>query len=102
MISLFDNAIKHGYEESEIKVRLYLEKNNINLEVINRGDEIKLEDRIKIFERFYRVDKARNRSDGRYGLGLAIAKNIALAHNGNITVDCKNGYTTFKVIFKQN
>ncbi len=99
---LIDNAIKHGYEDSEVKVRLYSEKNNINLEVVNRGDEIKPEDRAKIFERFYRVDKARNRNDGRYGLGLAIAKNIALAHRGNITVDCKDGYTTFKVIFKQN
>lgn len=99
---LIDNAIKHGYEDSEIKVRLYLEKNNINLEVINRGDAIDSEDRIKIFERFYRVDKARNRSDGRYGLGLAIAKNIVEAHNGNITVECNDGYTTFKVIFKRN
>ena len=99
---LIDNAIKHGYEDSEIKVRLYLEKNNINLEVINRGDAIDSEDKIKIFERFYRVDKARNRSDGRYGLGLAIAKNIVEAHNGNITVECNDGYTTFKVIFKRN
>lgn len=99
---LIDNAIKHGYEDSEIKVRLYLEKNNINLEVINRGDAIDSEDKIKILERFYRVDKARNRSDGRYGLGLAIAKNIVEAHNGNITVECNDGYTTFKVIFKRN
>lgn len=99
---LLDNAIKHSYDNSKIVVKLYKQKNDINLEVINRGDPIPLEDKNKIFERFYRVDKSRNRNEGRYGLGLAIAKNIIENHNGKITVDCKNGYTTFKVIFKQN
>lgn len=99
---LLDNAIKHGYKKSNITVKLYKEKNTIILEVINRGDSIAIEDRKKIFERFYRVDESRNRSEGRYGLGLSIAKNIVLNHNGSIMVDCKNGYTIFKIIFKQN
>lgn len=53
----------------------------------------------KIFERFYRIDKSRNRKEKRYGLGLAIAKSIVNQHKGKIDVNCKDGYTTFKVIF---
>lgn len=98
---LLDNAIKHSLEESKITVNLYSEKNNIILEVKNRGESIPKEDQGKIFDRFYRVDESRNRNDNRYGLGLAIAKNIVTSHNGKISVSCKNGYTTFKVIFKQ-
>ena len=47
-----------------------------------------------------RVDKSRNRKEGRYGLGLAIAKNIVLNHNGSITASSNLGVTTFKVKFK--
>lgn len=99
---LLDNAIKHGKKKSIITVSLFKEKNNIVLSVQNEGEEIPVLERKKIFERFYRVDKARNRDENRYGLGLSIAKNIVNNHNGNILVDCKNGYTTFTVIFKQN
>lgn len=98
---LLDNAIKHSLEESKITVNLYSEKNNIILEVKNKGESIPKEDQGKIFDRFYRVDESRNRNDNRYGLGLAIAKNIVTSHDGKISVSCKNGYTTFKVIFKQ-
>ena len=77
------------------------DKNNIILEVKNKGKEITKEDQEKISDRFYHVDESRNRSDNRYGLGLSIAKNIVTSHNGKIFVNCKNGYTTFKVIFKQ-
>ena len=98
---LLDNAIKHSTKNSKITVNLYKDKNNIILEIKNKGKEITKEDQEKIFDRFYRVDESRNRSDNRYGLGLSIAKNIVISHNGKIFVNCKNGYTTFKVIFKQ-
>ena len=98
---LLDNAIKHSTKNSKITVNLYKDKNNIILEIKNKGKEITKEDQEKIFDRFYRVDESRNRSDNRYGLGLSIAKNIVISHNGKISVNCKNGYTTFKVIFKQ-
>ncbi|MGN1379714.1 MAG: sensor histidine kinase [Bacilli bacterium] len=97
---LIDNAIKHAYKNSKIEIRLYKDKNSIFLKIKNRGDEIPEEERKKIFERFYRIDKARNRNENRYGLGLAIAKNIVNNHNGVILVDCKNGYTTFICEFK--
>lgn len=97
---LIDNAIKHSSSKGEIKVNLKKEKGNIILTVINKGKEIPKEEQEKIFERFYRVDESRNRNENRYGLGLAIAKNIVTNHNGKISVISENGYTTFKIILK--
>ena len=99
---LLDNAIKHSEKEGEIKVELQKEKNEINLKVTNKGKEIPKEMQEKIFERFYRADESRNRNSNRYGLGLAIAKNIVTNHNGKIEVQSLNGYTTFTVKFKKN
>lgn len=97
---LIDNAIKHCDSKGKIIINLKKEKGNIVLDVTNTGKEIPKESREKIFERFYRVDESRNRNDNRYGLGLAIAKNIVTNHDGTIQVNCDNGYTTFKVIIK--
>ena len=77
---------------------MHKNKNNINIEITNTGDEIKNEDKEKIFERFYRVDKSRNRSENRYGLGLAIAKSIVNNHNGTIEASSNNNKTVFKII----
>ena len=98
---LIDNAIKHSYKNSTINISLKSNGNYIVLLVKNKGDNISSEDRNKIFERFYRVDKSRNRNNNRYGLGLAIAKNIVLNHNGEINVESDNHITTFKVVFKK-
>lgn len=97
---LIDNAIKHGKKNTKIKVELLTEKENIIIKVINHGEEIPKEECEKIFERFYRLDKSRNRSAGRFGLGLAIAKNIVTNHNGKILAYSKDGITTFKINFK--
>ena len=69
--------------------------------VENEGETIPKVEEEKIFERFYRVDKARNRKDNRYGLGLAIAKNIVLLHKGKIKASSMDGITTFQVTFKK-
>ena len=95
---LIENAIMHTKENGKIVVELNKEKGTTVLQVSNEGEEIPKEEREKIFERFYRVDKSRNRKEKRYGLGLAIAKSIVVeGYNGKIGVDCKDGITTFKV-----
>ena len=72
---LIDNAIKHTDKDKNIYINLKEIKNEIQLEVINEGEPIPEEEREKIFERFYRVDKSRNRSEKRYGLGLSKTTN---------------------------
>ena len=72
-------------------------ENEIVLQVKNTGEPIPEAEREKIFERFYRIDKSRNRSEKRYGLGLAIAKSTVEKYNGKIEVICKDGVTNFKV-----
>ena len=98
---ILDNAIKHSFKESTIKVNLNKDKNNINIEITNTGDPIKPGDEEKIFERFYRGDKSRNRESNTYGLGLAIAKNIVTNHNGTIKAYSKDNLTTFKINIKK-
>ena len=95
--TLIDNAIKHAETEGNVTIELSKEKNEIILQVKNEGDPIPEGEREKIFERFYRIDKSRNRSEKRYGLGLAIAKSTVEKYNGKIEVICKDGVTNFKV-----
>lgn len=97
---LLDNAIKHSNKEGKVEVILK-ETNNIELTVSNLGDPIPSGEEERIFDRFYRVDKSRNRNENRYGLGLSIAKNIVNIHNGTIKASSKGGVTTFKINFKK-
>ena len=94
---ILDNAIKHTEENGKIIVNTVKEKNNIKIEIKNQGEPIPEGEREKIFERFYRVDKARNRNEKRYGLGLSIAKGIIEKYNGNIYATSKDGFTSFIV-----
>lgn len=95
--TLIENAIMHTKENGKIYIELNKEKNNTIIQVKNEGEPIPEAEREKIFERFYRVDKSRNRKEKRYGLGLAIAKSIVEQYNGKIEVQCSDGITTFKV-----
>ena len=94
---LVDNAIKHTKENNKIIVNAMKEKSNVKIEVKNQGDPIPEDEREKIFERFYRIDKARNRNEKRYGLGLSIAKGIVEKYNGDIYAISKDGFTSFIV-----
>ena len=94
---LLDNAIRHSKGGGEVWLTLTKEHGFAKLSVINKGDEIPEEQRTKIFERFYRVDTARNGEDKHYGLGLAIAKAITTTHKGNIAVHCFDGFVEFRV-----
>ncbi len=95
---LTDNAIKHCYYGGRVLVNILQYKNKCHISVSNTGEPIPDELKSKIFERFFRSDESRNREENRYGLGLAIAKQIIDNHNGTILVNCENGYTTFEVV----
>lgn len=94
---LLDNAIKHTSEKGDVFCKLIKENNFAKISVINKGDEIPKEHRKKLFERFYRVDDARNSESNHYGLGLAIAKAIVDSHKGKIEVLCYDGLVEFQV-----
>lgn len=97
---LVDNAIVHSEGNANIIVSLKHDiKDKIKLSVSNtNGEDIPKGYEERLFERFFRVDKARNRSNGSHGLGLNIAKSIVNNHNGSITVTSTNDHmVTFTV-----
>lgn len=96
---LLDNAVKHSDSGETVSLALKKQRGRPELTVTNRGDGIPAGEEEKIFERFYRSDSARDRSEGRFGLGLAIARNIVRAHRGTITAASSEGLTTFTVRF---
>ena len=97
---LLDNALKHADKRSTIEVELKSEGNNIILRVNDTGDVIPKGEEEKIFERFYRLDKSISRKNNRYGLVLAIAKNIVVNHKGRIRAKSNGNETVFEVWFK--
>ncbi|HHX87538.1 MAG TPA: cell wall metabolism sensor histidine kinase WalK, partial [Firmicutes bacterium] len=89
--NLMDNAIKHTAPGGWIRVSITLEGSGVIIKVEDTGCGIPDEDLPYIFERFYRVDRARSRSGGGTGLGLAIAKEVVEAHGGRIWVETSTG-----------
>ena len=86
VVILLDNAVKYSGEGGAVTVRLDKIQDRLRLTVHNTGPAIAPEHLDHLFERFYRSDAARDRAQGGYGLGLAIAKSIVEAHNGKISV----------------
>lgn len=86
MTILFDNAVKYTEEDGIIKFIVWSKDRSLYFRVSDNGPGINNEDKKKIFDRFYRVDKARTRQKGGFGLGLSLAKQIADALKGTITV----------------
>ncbi len=91
VVNLVDNAIKFSPDRSEVGVRTAIDSNGLSIAVIDRGHGIPRVDIPRVFERFYRVDRARSRAMGGTGLGLAIVKHIALVHHGEVTVESVEG-----------
>ena len=96
--NLVANAVHYTGEEGHVTVRLFRDGGQAVLEVEDDGIGIEPRDLERIFERFYRVDKARSREVGGTGLGLSIVKHIAVAHKGEATVKSSPGAgSTFRV-----
>lgn len=94
---LMDNAQKYSSPGGTTEVYLYsCGQSKCQLKVSNPGAEIPAEDLKKIFQRFYRMDKARSR-DGSFGLGLSIAESVVAQHKGKIWAESKDGINTFFV-----
>lgn len=91
MNNLLDNALKYTPAGGSVTVRFQLEPGSIAVEIADTGIGIAQEHHDRIFERFYRIDKARSRELGGTGLGLAIVKHICLAHGGTVSVESAPG-----------
>ncbi len=96
LINFIDNSMKYTHRNGKIWVRVKEEEQTVQVEVEDNGVGIPSQDLDRIFERFYRVDKARTRRSGGTGLGLAIVKHIVEAHGGRVFVNSTPGKgTTF-------
>ena len=98
---LIDNALQHTDNNGNIHISLRKTAHHVIFSVSNTGEAIPETEQALLFERFYRIDKARNRSSGHYGLGLSIANTIVSNHKGKINVECTDGVTSFIVTLKQ-
>jgi len=91
IFNLIDNAVKYSPEGAEVRVDFEADDRCIRISVRDQGPGIARHHLPRIFERFYRADKARSRRMGGTGLGLAIVKHIVLAHGGEVSVDSTVG-----------
>jgi signal transduction histidine kinase len=94
VFNLMDNALKYGSDGRYLGVCTKANDNMAYISVTDHGRGIPERDKPRMFERFYRVDKARSRESGGTGLGLAIVKHIALAHAGSVSFSSTEGKGT--------
>jgi len=98
VVNLVDNAVKYSSEGSDVEVGLMESAAEVVIFVVDHGPGVPREHLPRLFERFYRVDKARSRDLGGTGLGLAIVKHIAQAHGGSVSVESVVGRgSTFRL-----
>jgi signal transduction histidine kinase len=91
LMNLVDNAIKYSPEGGSIEVQVQQSQDGVSIDVSDTGPGIPEELQARIFDRFYRVDKARSRGNGGTGLGLAIAKWAVEVNGGHLTIEPSNG-----------
>ena len=98
VFNLLDNAVKYSDDGALVEVRTICDGAFVTLEVEDRGIGIPARDIERVFERFYRVDRARSRRTGGTGLGLAIVRHVARNHNGEVAVRSREGEgSTFSI-----
>jgi two-component system sensor histidine kinase SenX3 len=89
--NLVENAVKYSYAHGVVQVRTRIDEHWVEIMVADQGIGIPARDLDRIFERFYRVDKARSRTTGGTGLGLAIVRHVATNHGGEVIVSSTEG-----------
>ena len=102
IFNLAENGIKYNVPDGTLTIRLTRKGDNAVLSIIDTGMGIPKESLGKIFDRFYRVDKARSRQTGGSGLGLAIVREMVERNRGSITVESSDSEptgTTFTLVF---
>ena len=95
--NILKNAVAYSYDNTEIEIYAEKRENTIRVSISNFGKTIPKQKLDMIFEKFYRLDDARSTNTGGAGLGLAIAKEIIVAHGGTISVTSEKQITTFTV-----
>ncbi|MDP8262068.1 MAG: ATP-binding protein [Candidatus Ancaeobacter aquaticus] len=94
IVNIIDNAVKYSEPGGIIKISLEKEKDALKIKITDSGIGIPQEELTRVFERFYRVDKARSSERGGTGLGLSIVKHIVSLHNGQVHIDSEPGKGT--------
>ena len=94
LVILLDNAVKYSTDRKEVHISVSTDDREVQIAIQDFGEGMTHEDTEKIFNRFYRIDKARSRHKGGNGLGLSIAKELLNGYNGNITVESVLDYGT--------
>jgi two-component system phosphate regulon sensor histidine kinase PhoR len=89
--NLVSNALQYSPEGEEVHVTASVEGDQVRIDVVDRGPGIPHEEQERIFERFYRVDKARSRKLGGTGLGLSIVRHVMAAHGGRVELESEPG-----------
>ena len=99
--NLLDNAITYTAIKDEpgvVSIRTFVQGDSVGIEVMDTGIGIPARYADRVFERFFRVDRARSRTSGSTGLGLSIVRNVALAHGGSVAVESRVGVgSTFTI-----
>jgi signal transduction histidine kinase len=91
IINLVDNAIKYSTSDTQVTLHGFDKDDHVRIDIVDEGPGIPAKHFPRLFERFYRVDKARSRNLGGTGLGLAIVKHIVVLHDGTVSVDSEPG-----------
>jgi signal transduction histidine kinase len=101
MLNLLDNAIKYTPVGGAINIRVEQTQAGLTIDVVDSGPGIPVELRSRVFDRFYRVDKARSRENGGTGLGLAISKWAVEVNGGHLTLEPADAGSCFRITLPQ-
>jgi two-component system sensor histidine kinase SenX3 len=91
IVNLLENAVKYSDPGAPVEVAVAADRTSVRVSVRDHGIGVPKRDLERIFERFYRVDRARSRQSGGTGLGLSIVRHVAQAHGGEVTVESVEG-----------